>query len=1249
MNKVIRQLIKEMIEGISIDESKNFLSFKKVPGSNRLNDPASDSRVKALKGDFLEKDYDPDEVAVSIDQKYDRYASLFEQISNNPKIFNVGTNVSVNFSTLYFIADNNKISLSRSVRQKELSGNALLKVYGSFDKNKTASPSIENIQNTIQQPDMFLTGSSLAPSDETNAIAEYESIVDEVNKAFGQTNSSLKSTFNRSFKAITGAQQVPSNPHDRLTSVLNSSGISQNLSSKISDLISKTFIDTNNNIFFNILKDMKGFKNSYNIMPNLNRFNIQVLTDPNELNYIFEEVRSAILNTVEADELAKKYPDFFRSLKDKKTLKKSVMSPINFLQQSSKGKPSVSDAMLPFAHAAKDKVTSDVMIQSGFSDKLIDLNVDQFANMIKDFEPEIVIIPGSSSKFNSDYFKKIESLLTTMEIDIVPYSTYKSTHIISFDEQEAKRDQISQLTRGTYTNSFWGATPQGKLSHFIRSIDSGGLKSIVKSFKGTSGTDKALKINTDTIFQELIKESSFPSIKSFLINAVIKKDLDGNIEDSNSNITLANINGLSINVPKQNPDIVFNISIEDFDKFIDISKLFFTNSSDLETARQNLISKKQAATTYFEKNGITQTSGNLIAQISGNAGSGRAYSASVRGIREERIKRMYELQIGAEYEIDKNKKESKTISEMGVVKISEIGSLQQGNQTKRVFLKDMHEVIDDAKLPTALRPLVLDYLNTFASLVYDQMIQNVFDKATIISNLTKEMRNKILTTYDIQSVGVQTPIFDIISGIGTVDAFEVLNPSFKDIQSKFEQEFAKLPEIDQASLEDLRKFIIDDFFASISGLENAVNLSNGTFEEFVEIYKSQIFNLITARDSDFSAAIINDISDLNEAFISQFDDSPTEFGFDLYDSRDVFKKFRDSVKEEYNTIYKVAEEKAKSAELSQSSDLQEIVAAFLNESTDDSVVSIVFDKIISAIGESEDSEQMKEALELFMLGDSDELEALIDLYQEEDEDSEMLKVIKDATDAGLSFLNDIESKKVEVYSAQDNRHKQIMESMISSDFLAKCIAVIMNSFVAQAFKEYLNSPGDTQSFSSELTQLIKNNGSFKNAINQSLSETCLYAVNVNTDGGSIKLQITPKIDLLNQKLIFSAFSETVTEDKFSFKVGFNLSEFLNTENNINRLNKIMDEISKEFAGVGFNRPKNILLLDDNVSSGGTFGLIAKNILKMQSNNNCYFLFDDIDSSLTTYQGNLQNFNLNSVKSGTNKCLTHIIGLTPIFI
>lgn len=1251
MNKIIQQLIKEMINNLDIDESKNFLSVKKAPGIGRFRNPSSDARVGALKGEFLETDYQDDEVVLSIDQEYDRYASLFEQISNDPKVFNIGTNVSVNLNDLEFSTSNNKISLKKSVIQKELSGNALLKVYGSFDKNKTASPSIENIQNTIQQSDMFLTGSSLAPPEEISAVSDYESIINQVNREFGQNGNANfnNSLFSNAFKAITGDQQVPDNPHNRLTSVLNAARISRNLSAHISNLISKTFIDTDNNIFFNTIKDMKGFNQTSNpYFPDSAKYNINTFTNINELNYIFGEVRQAILNTIKADDLAKKYPDFFRSLRSKEALKTGVMSPINLLQQSKKSKPSISDAMLPFAHAAKDKSkdNSKVMIQHGFSDRLIDLNVEQFTKMLEDFEPEIVIIPGSSSKFNSDYFNKIKDLLAQKSIEIKSYSTYKSTHIVSFDEQEAKRDQISQLTRGTYADSFWGATPQGKLSHFIRSIDDGGLKSVNSSYTKVAGTKKAIKVNTDTIFQQLISKSSFRSVKDFLTKYVIQKDANGNIEDSSKNITLKNVEGLTIDVTQKGNNITFNISIKDFDKFIDITTTFFTSSQELETARQTLISEKQVATTYFEQNGITQTSGNLIAQISGNAGSGSSsYSSSVRALREERIKRMLKLKIGDEYEIDKNKKTSKTLSEMGAVKISEIGSLQQGNQSKRVFLKDMHEIIDDANLPNALRPLVLDYLNTFASLVYDQMIQNVFDKADIVNNLTKEMKDKIIN--DGYNTNVQTPIFDIMLGIGTVDAFEALNPSFKDIKSKFEKVWENLSPADQESLGDLRRFIIDDFFKSIADLKTAVAISNRTFEEFVEIYKSQIFNLITAKGSDFSSNIINDISDLNKALLGQIEESGT---ISLEGETEAAEGFREAVKKEYEEIYKIAEEKALAAGLNQYSDFEEIVTALLNEENDDSVNSFVFDTIASAMGESENADMIKDALESMMLGDPNELKELIEVYANENEDPVMYKVLKDAESAALSFLDDVEFKKIEMYSAQDSRHTLIMDGMKNNNFITKCVAVIMNSFVLQTFKQYLNSP----SFNTDLANLIKNNAGVKEAINKSLAENCLYIQEVKSQAGvknsdSIKLQIVPKIDLSNQKLIFSAFSSTHTNDKFSFKINFDLVDFLNTDKNIERLNTLMEEISQEFAGVGLNRPKKILLLDDNVSSGGTFGLIAKNILKIQTDNRCYFLFDDVDSPLTSYQGDLDNFSFDEVKSSTNKCLTHIIGLTPIFI
>jgi hypothetical protein len=74
------------------------------------------------------------------------------------------------------------------------------------------------------------------------------------------------------------------------------------------------------------------------------------------------------------------------------------------------------------------------------------------------------------------------------------------------------------------------------------------------------------------------------------------------------------------------------------------------------------------------------------------------------------------------------------------------------------------------------------------------------------------------------------------------------------------------------------------------------------------------------------------------------------------------------------------------------------------------------------------------------------------------------------------------------------------------------------------------------------------------------------------------------------------------------------------------------------------------LIDDNVSSGGTFAMIAKSILEMQQKEGCFFKFDDRKSFVETqFLGSLESFSLDDVRPANNKALTHIIGLTPIFI
>jgi len=1249
MNKIIRHLIKEMIEDLNLKESNNkdpkYLSVKKVSGpNNRFNDPASSSRVDSLQGAFLEKDYDPNEIQLSIDDEYDRYSSLFQQISNDPKKFNIGTNIVININELDFDLENKKtIKLSRRAVKKQISGNAFLKVFGSFNKDEVANPSIFNVQRSKSEQDRFLTDDSAAPADEIKASDEYKSIVDEVDSGFHNKSPTLSYYFT----AKTSVAQVPDNPHDRMETLLNST-TTPYFADSLRRLIDSTYVDGNNNIFFKTVDFLNNYANSRGL-PRPEKFNMEIFKDNAEYSIIYEEVRNAILNSLKSRELVDKYGDFFGNIKDRR----KIFSPIAMLQQSKKAKLSTSDAMLPFAHAAKDKVTTDVNVEVDFDEKIIKLNVDQFSNILVDFKPEVVIIPGSSSTFNTKYYNEIERLLSQRGIPIKSYSTYKSTHIISFDEDEARRDTISQQTRGGYVEGFWNADSAGKLKHFISAIHQGGNKDSVKNYTKMIG-NTGVQLKTVTVVETLIKNTG-KQLKTFLKDSVI---LSGQVK--NGGVALAKIPGLKITQKNLKSRVVINISIDDDDKFIDINSTYFSSNQDLETSRIALINEIQAEVDYFEKNGVTNTSSRLLTQISGEDGPGSAYyTSSVKSLREERLKRMLELQLKSKYTIDKKEKKAKTLSEMGVVKISEIGSLGTMNQSKRVFLKDMHEVLDDAKLPKALRPLVLDYLNTFASIVYDQMIGNVINKSKVVSNITETMREKILEHTKGKSVDEQTPLFDIILGVGSVDSFSLLNPSFDQIRLDFDNAYNALSSNQQQELSPLYDFIVTNFFQSIKGLKSAVSSSNNGFEEFVEIYKNQIFNLITARGSDFSSGIIDDMSDLNSALMSQLQEkvsSDQDIPFVIGDQENsVANEFRESVKSEYDSIYKIAAERVKESGIDQFSDINEVLGAFLNEddNSKDLVASAVYNSIIQKIKTTSGNEDLLEALEQFFeLGDSDDLEALIELS---DDDDTIKAILNDASAAASSFLEEIENKEIETFNSQDYKHKQIMASMDSDGFVVKSVAVILNSFVEQAFNDYLiDSKGNT-AFSEDLANLIQNNPSFKNSINSSLRANCVHETYVqDEEDNQVKLSIVPKIDIINGFLIFSANSLQATVGNFSFKINFDFIKFLEREENYQKLKELAEEISKDFIekGIGFNRPKNIILLDDNVSSGGTFGLIAKNILKMQSDNNCYFSFENVSTPLTSFSGDLKSFDfkdVTSVENSTNKVLSHIIGLTPIFI
>lgn len=1301
MNKIIQELIREMIEGLVIsenDESENDKSEKgsylSIRNISKPPGPMTDSDfvVRQLSDNSTgtKETSGQKEVQLFMSDEYDRFSSIFPQIKSDPYYFSIGSSISINRNEIILNSGNNK-SVEVMIQQKEnkFPGTVNLKTYGSFHKgisikhsddvielgyksvmdppgnsasiastiltkdpkpaatlskpNNTSSKSlIELDQNQLTNLSNFIESFENVNGYDTLRARSYIGYTSESpqftlkeivkkwvdwttnNRLLWMINQNSISKLRSSFEYIYNTlEDITLSNGLIITTIKNSNTFRKNIK-KLQDLYNSMSSGQEKVTLSNFLryigfysdpsryKGVEVIKNNFKISENSEPIPNQILEWVNEqlkINKSMQAVKPSIPD--EEQELYKKQlKDYNEEKRELSVYYKNKYSPENVVQTSTSAEKKsskttrLSDAMLQFAHAAKGKVVSDLDVDAKFSEDIINVNVLQFSKLLKDFKPEIVIIPGSSSKFNTDYFERIKKEVNVLNIEIKDYSSFKSTHIVDYDVDDGLMDAISQNTRdsdaGTpYRTEFWQKSPDDAKKYYITSIHMG---SSDDKYYSDVTLSKDTKVKIHYLLKETIaKYSTDPDITASY-GKVLKNisNIDGEatkiMSFNNSDFDIIDVLGYL------NPEIVlFSIN-----NFPDINPKEI-NIDKLEIARNEVINSMNQDIEFFIKNGHTKKLNVLHTE---------KIADDIKSSRTERLKRMVKQIIGSEYVIDKQTKTSKTISEMGALKISELGSLGGANQTKRIFMKDMHLLIDLKKIPSNIRNNIIDILNGFASAAYNAFQGNIIDFASEHTKAIVDKANELVT--DPENI-IKDPGSEIgnimqllIDGIKEIknNPMSIMSPSLPSVMKDFiasYNSFITDTNYDNESrnlLEKIYEFIVIDYRNRAIDIQDYIDTADKSFESFVKLYKEKIFSIISVKGDELSDSneIIEKIIDITKNELSAID---ATYDFNIDDITPPPPGPYDTAIEEINKIISFSEKHSAIEEIN------EYFEIIKDPNTDD------YDKDAA-------------------------IELIKEILNEPSEENSVLKSELFSLNAELDLQDMIEkSKNVN----DDNKELQIelQKELQRIQFFEKSIATILYGFAKKICLEGIRNQNNKDS-KFDLEKMLIQDASFLTAINSQIAKECLSEVTVNGE----KIIVYPFLDLRSNTIIFS--SKTQTNVNLSFTIDFNLVDFIHSR--IDQTNKILSAVYTDFDYYGFKRPRRILMIDDNVSSGGTYAMIAKSILELQQKEGCYFKFEKKNTTSrvpTQFFGDVKNFDLKDVKPTNDVCLSHIIGLTPIFI